>query len=75
MTYDRESIRSWAEDAGELDYLLEEQKRDNDPEYRQDDENVGYCPECGEPLSAMMFDAKGLCEIHGWVYANWKSQS
>lgn len=41
-------------------------------EYRQDDRTEGYCPRCGEPLSAMTTGGRGYCETHGWQYAEWK---
>lgn len=41
-------------------------------EYRQDDlANVGYCPVCAKPLSGLTVAARGYCEQHGWVWADW----
>ena len=32
---------------------------------------TGYCPKCGKPLTALTTAAKGYCEQHGWVFADW----
>lgn len=41
-------------------------------EYRQDDETgIGYCPQCGEPLSGLTVAGRGYCDRHGWTFADW----
>ena len=32
---------------------------------------TGYCPKCGLPLSGLMVNANGFCELHGWQWADW----
>ena len=41
-------------------------------EYRQNDLTVGYCPKCGAQLVNITMSGKGYCELHGWVFADWK---
>ena len=42
------------------------------PDYRDDDQrDRGYCPKCGEPLTGLTRAARGYCEQHGWVWAEW----
>ncbi len=42
------------------------------PDYRDDDRpDRGYCPKCGEPLTGLTRAARGYCEVHGWVFAEW----
>ncbi len=41
------------------------------PEYRDDDQTVGYCPKCGSRLTTVNVDAIGYCGLHGWVPAEW----
>jgi hypothetical protein len=31
----------------------------------------GWCPVCSQPLSSMTTGGKGLCEFHGWQFANY----
>lgn len=39
-------------------------------DYRDDDRlDVGYCPTCWRRLSSLTTEAKGFCEVHGWVFA------
>lgn len=41
-------------------------------EYREDDlTDVGYCPKCGQELSALSIGGTGFCSAHGWVFADW----
>jgi hypothetical protein len=40
-------------------------------EYRQDDTNEGYCPACARPLHGVTKDGRGVCEEHGWTWADW----
>ena len=41
-------------------------------EYRQDDlTNVGYCPLCGDPLDGLTISGRGVCDLHGWQWAEW----
>lgn len=42
-------------------------------EYRQDDETRGYCPTCGRELAALDMAARGVCEEHGRVFADWSA--
>jgi hypothetical protein len=32
---------------------------------------TGYCPKCGTPLTGLTVAARGYCEHHGWVFADW----
>lgn len=41
-------------------------------DYRDDDlTNKGYCPHCGRNLGQLTKDARGWCELHGWVFADY----
>lgn len=40
--------------------------------HRDDDlQGPGYCPQCGRMLAGLTTEARGFCEIHGWVFAEW----
>lgn len=40
-------------------------------DYRSDDRlDMGYCPLCKRELRGLTSEAKGLCEVHGWVFAD-----
>jgi hypothetical protein len=42
-------------------------------EYRDDDlKDEGYCPQCFRNLGQLTKEAKGFCEIHGWVFAEFR---
>lgn len=46
------------------------------PEYRQDDRrDDGYCPRCGQPLTALTVGARGYCDTHGWQWAEWRTDN
>lgn len=37
-----------------------------------DDRGSGYCPVCKRDLRGLTNEAKGFCEIHGWVFADFQ---
>lgn len=40
--------------------------------HRENDlRDPGYCPKCGRRLAGLTNKAKGFCEEHGWVFAEW----